>query len=370
MPFDPDQYLAMKESGAGSSDFDPDAYLASKEAPSSFLESGARGLAAGITFNQAPKLTGLAEAVKDKILGSQTPFMDLASQHAAESKANYQAAQKAHPYVYGGAKLAGSVVPALATDGSTLALAGLGAAQAVGDTDSTDPVELAKRGLMGAGLGVAGGKLVEAATPALSDVGNYIANKLGTGAEDLAVNATGATGRQALQFPENTGRELLDRGLVRLGNNQGDIAENIGNAISSDPSLEGVLGPVQEAAAMKASNLKQAMPFGLGDMLSSGPAVAAAMGGNPAYAAKLALLPIARRVVAPRAASTGAVAMDALSNIVRTSPQLLEQYAPALTSSAAKGEGALAVTNYILGTSDPGYRRVLGRVLDTDSNEK
>lgn len=50
-------------------------------------------------------------------------------------------------------------------------------------------------------------------------------------AEKLAVNATGATGKQASEFAPGAGRELLDRKIVRFGDNQVKIAERASKAV-------------------------------------------------------------------------------------------------------------------------------------------
>lgn len=53
---------------------------------------------------------------------------------------------------------------------------------------------------------------------------------LGSAAEKLAENATGATGLQASKFRDGAGRELLDRGIVSFGDNPANIAKKAGAA--------------------------------------------------------------------------------------------------------------------------------------------
>lgn len=58
-----------------------------------------------------------------------------------------------------------------------------------------------------------------------------LAPKLTQLAEKSAVNATGATGKQASEFADNAGRELLDRGIVKFGDSQAKITERAGKAV-------------------------------------------------------------------------------------------------------------------------------------------
>ena len=89
----------------------------------------------------------------------------------------------------------------------------------------------------------AGQGLGEIAAPAVSGLIGKAASKLKGMAADEAVAATGATGKEAAKFSDDAGQELLDRGIVKFGNSQGDIADklvaahesagqNIGNALS------------------------------------------------------------------------------------------------------------------------------------------
>ena len=52
-------------------------------------------------------------------------------------------------------------------------------------------------------------------------------------AEKLAVNATGATGAQSAKFADDAGAELLDRGLIKFGDNASSIAKRTGEAMDS-----------------------------------------------------------------------------------------------------------------------------------------
>lgn len=91
--------------------------------------------------------------------------------------------------------------------------------------------------IIGKGIGKgleAGGKAVD-----------YVGKQLGRGAEKLAVNATGATGAQAAKFSDDAGRQLLDRGLVKFGDNAEKIAGRTQGAMDAagahiDDALKGL----------------------------------------------------------------------------------------------------------------------------------
>lgn len=95
---------------------------------------------------------------------------------------------------------------------------------------SLDAALAVKDGMMYEMGGQALAKGLEVAKPFVSDKLNSLGKKLGSVAEDLAVNATGATGRQAEKFRDGAGRELLDRGLIKFGDN----AENIANRTAAE----------------------------------------------------------------------------------------------------------------------------------------
>jgi hypothetical protein len=86
--------------------------------------------------------------------------------------------------------------------------------------------ESAKYGLM-LGGGIDGALSVKRQMPAIK---NKIGNSLKSKAEALAENATGATGAQSSKFEEGAGRQLLDRGLVKFGDNAENIAKRVGDA--------------------------------------------------------------------------------------------------------------------------------------------
>lgn len=77
--------------------------------------------------------------------------------------------------------------------------------------------------------------------PFLDDAGQLVINGfnkagkfVGDKAEKLAVSATGATGKQASQFADGTGRTLLDKGIVKFGRSQSGIAEAASDALDAE----------------------------------------------------------------------------------------------------------------------------------------
>lgn len=74
-------------------------------------------------------------------------------------------------------------------------------------------------------------------------------------AEKAAVNATGATGKQASNFADNAGRELLDRNIVGFGNSQSEIATKASAAVDqANAQIDSSLKALQEQGVKVDSN--------------------------------------------------------------------------------------------------------------------
>lgn len=462
----------------------PVAPQAPANAPSG-TEALARGTVQGLTLGFGDEAQGGGQALYDKFVGSDggKSFGDLYSKHLAEARAANEAAQKAHPYLYGGGNLAGGLASGMVTGGLGAetalgrvgAAAAMGAASGVGYGNPDDLRSGAADALKGAVVGGGIGSVAEGVGGVLSgDAGRALKSN----AESMAENATGATGAQAMKFQDGAGRELLDRGIVGFGDSQSSIAGKASaaldksatgisdslnaldatgaapidaqdiistlqtkiNSMKGSPSqagtvkqLEGILEnikagpseyslnaaeaekrgfddlanwktpeatpankaaaniyretvesrakaidptladkfegskadysllkPIQEAAERRAATTSQS-PWG--GMLDLGSAAGAVASGHPLLAPAMA---VARRVVAPRLASSAAVGADKLADIVNTAPHLLGPWASQLAAAAARGGSSLGATNFILSQTNPAYREHMKTVFGGD----
>lgn len=64
----------------------------------------------------------------------------------------------------------------------------------------------------------------------------------------------------------------------------------------------------------------------------------------------------ARRILAPRLASSGAIIADNLADVVAKTPQALGKFAKPLAAAAARGGNALAANHFVLLQTNPEYR--------------
>ena len=451
-----------------------------KESGISELESGLRGAAQGVSFGFADEATGALEAAKDWISNNPASFIENYKKHRDESRANYKAAQEANPGTYLTGQFGGAIAPAALTLGASTpatiaSLTAQGAAQGLGSSEADliqgDYLGAAKDAAIGGGIGA----LTGVASKAISKIPvkslfDKASGSLREGAENLAVKATGATGRQAEKFAPNAGRELLDRGIVKFGRTPEDVAiraaaasDEAGRTISSaleeldargvtasldnvvqeiqgkikdlasvpgnekiikqltgeldnlalrqtselpisiaekakrafqgqtnyaspeaekkasaqlarafkeeveksalkaDPALAskfteakktyGLLSPIQEAAEKRASQLNQSPFGGFGDFAAG---AAGSLGGGGGIAGTVA----ARRLAAPRLASSGAVIADNLADVVSKAPQLLGKFAKPLQAAAARGGSALSASHFVLMQTNPEYREL------------
>lgn len=174
--FDPDAYLAAKQSTSGA--FDPDAYLRAKDAPSA-LEAWVRNAHQSATFGFADELEGVARAAGDKLTGGDFDY----TKRRDEARARLRAAEEAHPDAAFGGQVAGIVGSALIPGGGAKSLIGavgegalMGAAQGLGSSEA----DLTRGDVGGAAVDTGLGALVGGAAGA---VGHGAGKVLGQVAE-------------------------------------------------------------------------------------------------------------------------------------------------------------------------------------------
>lgn len=143
----------------------------------------------------------------------------------------------------------------------------------------------------------------------------------------------------------------------------------------------GFLAPIEQAASNRAAQLKQSPVGGFLDTTTAA-ASAAVRGSGPMAVADA----VARRMIAPRLASSTAIAADKAGDVLSTeipgfaknmmsrSTQIIQKnnkdrnqsiniqamgkFAPHLEQAKQRGPEALAATDYILGMSNPEYREL------------
>jgi len=201
-------------------------------------------------FGESP--TEMAERyAKDygiRVKGVPTNRDEMYTQVRDEERNEDRAAAEANPMSYGGGGLAGglltNVIPGVglakgAGYGKTaLSAAAQGAAFGAGASESEDALGVGIDAGIGAGIGAVAAPVMRMGGEFLGDGVEYagkkigqLGNKLRGTAEDFAVKATGATGRQAEKFSDDAGRQLLNRKIVRFGDTPETIAGRAQQAV-------------------------------------------------------------------------------------------------------------------------------------------
>ena len=135
----------------------------------------------------------------------------------------------------------------------------------------------------------------------------------------------------------------------------GDIA----NVFNAAKEQYGTLMPVHEAAARRAGVTNQSPFGGLMDMqrLQAGAMMSP---GNELPGGFVATM--ASKIIAPRAANTTARSLNKVSNLIKTPPAMLGKFAPVIQNAAARGQNAVAVTDWLLEQNNPEYREMKSRL--------
>lgn len=247
--FDPTQpYEEVSESD----EFDPNQPF--EEVPaketSSPIAATIRGAVQGVSRGFGDELSGNIGGAIDYLQG-EGDFKTLYEKNKAEQVAKNQQSEKDWPKLYGAGQVGGSIIKG-ATSLPAMALEGI--AQGIGYSDADlvngDVKGLAKDAAIGGAISGGTGAAVQGVSKMAPSVLKYLSGKMGSIAENRAVNATGATGLQAAKFAPGTGRELLDRGIVRGMDTAENIAERAGDALrSSGDEISAALAKLDEVGA-------------------------------------------------------------------------------------------------------------------------
>lgn len=234
-----------------------------------YLESAARGLAQGATGGFMDELTG---AIRAPLGAAKEIANKFGAGYDDPEVRNYRAtrdmargldrqAQEANPNTYLVGNLAGAAGALPAGVGTSLAgMAGIGAAQGVGNAQSDSLGGIATDAAMGAGFGASGygiGKAVEKWLPraveSLGEKAAALGGKSKTAAEKFALNATGATGVLASKFDDDLGRYLLDKGIIKFGNRAADVEKALEGSVDEASAMIGKVLDDMDASGVTAS---------------------------------------------------------------------------------------------------------------------
>jgi hypothetical protein len=265
--FNWDDHPIVKAHASGGSSFDWDAHPIVKPAETAPMgQTALEHFGEGASLGYLPQLQAAAAkpiyAAMNAVTGQDVQPDNYVQERDRNIKRLAQE-KKDNPRVAKASELAGGLTTGIATAGvlpeagAAKTLAGkvvqgasqgakvgalYGAVANPGDTEGqVDALQLKERA-KNLGKGAVTGALVGGSVPVATEGlkmassafkagAEKIADKLKSVAEDSAVNATGATGKQASRFSDNAGRELLDRGVVRFGDSQGKIAERAADAV-------------------------------------------------------------------------------------------------------------------------------------------
>ena len=233
-----------------------------RETPNvSILESGARGVQQGLTGGFSDELGGVGATIGDYLASKAYDLPtnpNTYSQERDRQRALNQKAQEDHGIIYGASNLAGSLAPAIATGGeSLLGNVASGAAQgglsAVGASNSSDPIALAKEAALGSLVGGTAGGVGYGLTK--------IPGALKNAAESFKLNATGATGKQIENFQPGAARELFDRKIGGWFSSPADIAKEASQGLDeAGAKIEtGLSGLTEHGAKIDAKELRDGL---------------------------------------------------------------------------------------------------------------
>lgn len=233
-----DEQMSALEAEEQEGKFISDEQMAQMEADEAnqpgMLEAGARGFTEGATAGFGDEISGAMGAAGDLLLGNTDleNIGDSYREYRDAFRKDNTRAKEANPYTYGASGIVGAAVgPGKLVKGAKSATA-LGGLTGLGLSEADNLQDAAIDTATGAGLALAGQQIGEKViAPVMKGAGDrtakvfdYLSKKFGRRAERMAEKATGATAAQAEKFGEGSGRQLLDRGLVKAFNSPDDVA--------------------------------------------------------------------------------------------------------------------------------------------------
>lgn len=200
-------------------------------------------------------------------------------------------------------------------------------------------------------------------------VSNKVKSIIGGGMEE-GVDSYGksaASVAEEVVSPPSQFAEVLQTGNGTSVPQQGgavfrEAEEVASQGIAPEKSLElykalkskyGNMATADDAAEITANRIAKNQKISLGDKMAA--AAGAAAGGWKGMA-----LGVANKVARERGASTGAVALDKIGDLLAKTPEAFGRWAPQLRDAAGRGNHALAVTHFLLLQQDPEYRKQVG----------
>jgi hypothetical protein len=138
----------------------------------------------------------------------------------------------------------------------------------------------------------------------------------------------------------------------------------LANKFIEDKKLFGLIAPIKAAAERRAATLNQSPAGGLVDLAAAtaGGVVGGKIGAGLAFGAN--------RNIRSRLPNFAAVTVNDISNAVKSSPQIFGKFGAALENAAARGQNSVAITHFLLQSTQPEYRALTNKIFNQESDDE